>query len=60
MIAAPWDEWAHDPEKLINELCAALNAREHSRSDKPHGRFAVTLVIDGWVKQIDLSIMPRR
>lgn len=61
MIAAPWTDEATDADRLIDALCEALNAiRVGKVETKPHGRVGVCLQVDGWVKIIDLSIMPRR
>lgn len=59
LIAAPWVEHAALPAALISALCAALNARQIGPVEqKPLGRVAVTIQIDGYFKHIDLSIMP--
>lgn len=61
LIAAPWTEEAMSFDTLVNALCAALNARRvGSFAHKPHGRLACILQVNGWVKNIDLSIMPRK
>jgi len=61
LIAVPWVENATGPEMLIVRLCEALNAREVGpREPKPHGRVAVNLQVDGWVKLIDMSICPTK
>lgn len=58
LIAAPWVDWAADPLHLIEHLCAALNARVVSGPEqKPYGRIAWNLQIDGWVKIIDISVV---
>ena len=59
LIAAPWTDEAKSADDLVSELCSTLNARVVAWEDKPHGRRAATLQIDGWFKPIDLSIMPR-
>jgi hypothetical protein len=60
LIAAPWVEDSASPEDLISALCAALNARQVGEIEqKPLGRVAVTLQINGFFKPIDLSIAPR-
>lgn len=61
LIAAPWTDEAVGPAELIRRLCSGLNARwlGQSKEEKPHGRIAVGLQIDGYFKPIDLSIMPR-
>ena len=61
LIAVPWTGDAVGNGDLVKHLCKGLNATwvGASLEDKPHGRFAATLQIDGYFKQIDLSIMPR-
>lgn len=57
LIAVPWVEKHSTPDDLIVALCAALNASEiGGREEKPVGRIAVNLAIDGWYRLIDLSI----
>jgi hypothetical protein len=59
LIAVPWVDDAKPAAALIEALCAALNARQlGSIAQKPLGRIAVTLQVDGWVKPIDLSVFP--
>jgi hypothetical protein len=60
LIAAPWTDKAVGNADLVAHLCAGLNAvRIGGPEHKPLGRVAVTLQIDGYIKPIDLSIMPR-
>lgn len=60
LIAVPWTKEALDWKVLVDRLCAGLNARQVCEAeDKPHGRIAVSLQIDGYYKLIDLSITPR-
>lgn len=60
LIACPWTDDAEDPDTLIAALCDAIDAHPRTdREQKPHGRIAVILLGDAWVKPIDLSIMPR-
>jgi hypothetical protein len=60
LIAAPWTDEAVGHADLVAHLCAGLNAvRIGGPEHKPLGRVAVTLQIDGYIKPIDLSIMPR-
>ena len=60
LIAAPWAATAGSDEYLVEALCTCLDARViGGPEDKPHGRRAWSLQIDGWVKTIDLSVMPR-
>ena len=60
LIAAPWTEDAVTADELIAHLCRELGAVEvgGKRSDKPYGRVATTLLLNGWYKLIDLSICP--
>lgn len=60
LIAVPWVEEAATNKRLIDHLCFGLNAvRIGPTKNKPFGRIAVTIQIDGWFKPIDLSIMPK-
>ena len=60
MIAAPWTDEAVIAFELIERLCAALNARVVGPiAGKPHGRLGWNLQVDGYVKVIDISVMPR-
>ncbi len=64
LIAAPWTEEAVPAEDLIQRLCAALDAspvggQNPEPAQKPHGRLAWCLQINGWFKIIDISVMPR-
>lgn len=59
LIAVPWTDDAVGNYALIGHICQGINARMTSGPEyKPHGRVAVTLLIDGYFKPIDLSIMP--
>lgn len=59
LIAAPWTGSASSASKLIAAICNALGARQIGPvEDKPAGRIAVTLQVNGYVKPIDLSVMP--
>lgn len=60
LIAAPWTDEAVGNADLVDHLCKALNARiVGGPTQKPLGRVALSLQIDGWFKVIDLSICPR-
>ncbi len=60
MIAAPWTDEAVVAFDLIERLCAALNAKVIGPiAGKPHGRLGWNLQVDGYVKVIDISVMPR-
>lgn len=59
LIAVPWTDEAVKITKLIDHLKAGLNARQVGDGEnKPHGRYAVTLQMDGYFKPIDLSVFP--
>jgi len=58
LIAVPWDSTAVSAEKLIQHLCEKLDAVLIDTERKPHGRFAVSISMNGWFKPIDLSITP--
>lgn len=59
LIAVPWSHPAASPDELIDAICDAINARRATLVErKPHGRLALNLQVDGWVKLIDLSIVP--
>lgn len=59
LIAVPWTTTADTPEVLIDHLKQGINAVQIGKiENKPHGRIAVTLQIDGYFKPIDLSIIP--
>ena len=59
LIAAPWIENAKGNAFIVKRLCDELNAKIIGGAEyKPHGRVGVILQIDGYYKQIDLSIMP--
>lgn len=60
LIAVPWADDAKDWMTLVDNLCHGLNAKWIGDMErKPFGRIAVTLQIDGYYKQIDLSITPK-
>jgi hypothetical protein len=60
LIAAPWTESAVSNYEFVKHLCTRLNYSLMSGPEvKPHGRVAVCLQPKGWVKVIDLSIVPR-
>ena len=61
MIAVPWTEDAVMAFVLIERLCAALDAKPIGKiAGKPHGRLGWCLQVDGYMKAIDISVMPRR
>ena len=59
LVAIPWVVTVTSVEMLIKSICDGIEARQIGEVEqKPHGRIAVTLQINGWFKPIDLSIMP--
>lgn len=58
LIAIPWTADAPDMRDLLQLLCKELNARILDRNRKPHDRRSFILQMDGYIKHIDLSIMP--
>lgn len=60
MIAVPWTDEAVLAFDLIDHLCTALNAKVVGPvAGKPHGRLGWNLQVDGYVKVIDISVVPR-
>lgn len=60
LIAVPWTDEAAPWQTLVINLCYGLNAKLIGEvKDKPVGRLACILQIDGYYKPIDLSITPR-
>lgn len=58
LIAVPWVEGAECADRLADDLCRALNAkRVGDWEQKPLGRLAISIQIDGYFKNIDLSVM---
>lgn len=58
LIAAPWTENAVSAMALLEHIAKGLNAKIRATEDKPLGRFAATIQIDGWFMNIDLSVCP--
>ncbi len=59
LIAVPWVDGASSWDVLMSAMEKGLNAKRISGPEnKPHGRIACNLQIDGWFKVIDLSIVP--
>lgn len=60
LIAVPWTDEAVLAFDLIDHLCTALNAKVVGPvAGKPHGRLGWNLQVDGYVKVIDISVVPR-
>lgn len=63
VIAAPWTDSAIGNHALLQHIAAGLtteNGPAHiiSTERKPLGRYAATIQMDGWYKQLDISIFP--
>lgn len=58
LIAVPWVATNMTQREFVFRLAKAINAIVLETEDKPMGRFAATLQIDGWFKPIDLSVTP--
>jgi hypothetical protein len=59
LVATPWSADAVGNADLVKHLCAGIPAVMQGFSPKPHGRYAFTLIVDAYVRQIDLSVAPR-
>ena len=59
LIAAPWTEDAIGNYALLEHIAKGMNAKILTMEWKPFRRFAATMQIDGYVKPIDISVMPR-
>lgn len=61
LVAVPWTDTAVTPQELIVAICKGANAHVCGKiENKPHGRIAASIQIDGWCKYIDLSIAAHR
>lgn len=58
LIAAPWTNEAISAAELINHITVGLGGRIVEIEQKPLGRYAATIQMDGWFKNIDLSVCP--
>lgn len=60
VIAAPWTEEAlkYNWREVMDHIAKGMNGRVVEASWKPLGRRACTILIDGWYKDIDLSVCP--
>lgn len=56
LVAVPWVDEAVSQEELVEHIAQGINARILCPEQKPLGRYAVNLQIDGWYKLIDLSV----
>ena len=59
VIAAPWQDDAVDALALMDHIAAGMNGRRLGLTQKPLGRLACNIQIDGWFKLIDLSVCPK-
>jgi len=60
VIAAPWTEEAlkYNWREVMDYIAKGMNGRVVETSWKPFGRRACTILVDGWYKDIDLSVCP--
>lgn len=63
LIAAPWTEDAIGNYELMQHIANGLVVNGHAArivetERKPLGRYAATIQMNGWYKQIDLSVCP--
>lgn len=58
LIAAPWAVNAVGNQELIKHIVDGLGARMVELEQKPLGRYACTIQMNGWYKSIDLSVCP--
>lgn len=59
VIAAPWTDGSVGNLALIKHIAKGINAKVLSIEQKPLGRYAATIQIDGWYKAIDISVCPK-
>lgn len=64
LVAIPWAANARSAEELVKRLVAVATGvvgnacSSQDWADKPHGRRAVTIIMNGMCPELDLSIMP--
>ena len=58
LIAVPWSESAVGNHDLIQHIAQGLGARIVEIERKPLGRYAATIQMNGWYKNLDLSVCP--
>jgi hypothetical protein len=58
VIAAPWTNDAVNCDVLLSHLARGLDARIVDEEQKPHGRIAATIQMNGWYRHIDISVYP--
>jgi len=59
LVAVPWVEDAIGNHALMEHIAKGMNGKVLAIEKKPLGRYACTIQIDGWYKDIDLSVCPR-
>lgn len=59
LIAAPWTDEAVPAVALAEHIAKGMNGSVIDAGEKPLGRWACNIQIDGWFKLIDLSVAPR-
>lgn len=59
LIATPWTDDAVSAEELAAHIVAGMGGTVLISSQKPLGRWACNIQIDGWYKMIDMSVAPR-
>lgn len=59
LIAAAWTEDAVSADDLAEHIADNMDAKVLVREEKPLGRIAFSIQIDGWYKIIDLSVAPK-
>ena|ERR1700737_542652 len=64
VIAAPWSDDAVNNQALLEHIAQGLvtengPARIIEIERKPLGRYAATIQMDGWYKDIDISVCPK-
>lgn len=58
VIAAPWVENAVSSRELLQHIAKGLNGVVIDETQKTLGRHAATIQINGWFKQLDISVCP--
>lgn len=58
VIAVPWTEEAVSAEQLLVHIAGGLDARLLDIEDRPHGRIAASIQMNGWFRLIDISVFP--
>ena len=60
VVAVPWTEEAlnYNYREVMEHIAKAINGRVVDAEYKPLGRRATTIVVNGWYKNVDLSVVP--